>query len=220
MTDQLPLIGIYGGTFDPIHYGHLRIMEELSNSIDWDRVYFVPSGSPRLRNAPVASRDHRSAMVSLAIQGNRKFMLDDREIKRAGISTTVESLQEYRSEYGHATALCFIMGMDVFENIHQWHNWRELFNLCHLIIVNRPGSASLMTLHHDIKEELNARHVLTVDHFRYRSHGSIYMAQTPLLEISATQIRTLLTAGRSIRYLLPDAVLDYIQSNHLYSGRT
>ncbi len=221
MIDQLPLIGIYGGTFDPIHYGHLRIAEELSNIIDWDRVYFVPSGSPRLRDAPAASRYHRSAMVSLAIQGNGRFALDEREINRTGVSATVDSLHEYRSEYGHATALCFIMGMDVFENIHEWHNWHELFDLCHLVIVNRPGSAaSMMALHHDVKEEFNARHVLTTDNFKHRSSGFIYMAQTSLLEISATQVRALLATGKSIRYLLPEAVSDYIQSNHLYSGRT
>lgn len=217
--DKFSLVGIYGGTFDPIHYGHLRIAEELLDIIDLKRILFVPSGAPRLRTAPAASRNHRAAMVRLAIRDNNMFALDEREINRPGISTTVESLREYQYESGKNTALCFILGIDAFVKIDQWHNWHELFNLCHMIIVARPGYTSIndhQNLPADIRKELIARRVLHADDLRLQPNGFIYTAQTSLLEISASHIRSLITAGKSIRYLLPEIVSDYIKSNYLY----
>lgn len=217
--DKFPLMGIYGGTFDPIHYGHLRIAEELLDVIGLKRILFVPSGAPRLRDAPAAARNHRAAMVSLAIQDNNMFALDEREINRPGISTTVESLREYQYVSGKNTALCFILGVDAFVKINQWHNWHELFNLCHMIIVARPGYTSIddhQNLPADVREELIARRVLHASDLRFQPNGFIYTAQTSLLEISASHIRSLITAGKSIRYLLPEIVSDYIKSNYLY----
>lgn len=219
--DKFPLTGIYGGTFDPIHYGHLRIAEELLDIAGLKQIIFVPSGSPRLRNAPAASRYHRSAMVRLAIEGNNKFVLDEREINRSGISTTVQSLREYRSELNDSTALCFILGVDAFIKLDQWTEWREIFRLCHLIIVARPGYVSLIedrVLPIEIRDELSARCVQDAAALQSQSNGFIYAAQTSLLEISASHIRALLRAGKSIRYLLPENVSDYIKSNRLYNG--
>lgn len=221
--DKFPLIGIYGGTFDPIHYGHLRIAEELLDIISLQQIIFVPSGAPRLRSAPVASRKHRSAMVRMAIQNNSMFSLDEREINRSGISVTVESLREYQYELEKKTALCFILGIDAFININQWHNWHELFNLCHIVIVARPGHASVneyQNLPAEIRKEFTSRRVLNANDLALQLNGSIYAAQTSLLEISASHIRSLITAGKSIRYLLPDSVADYIKSNYLYTGKT
>ena len=217
------MVGIYGGTFDPIHYGHLRIAEELLDIIGLERIIFVPSGAPRLRAAPVASRNHRSAMVRLAIEDNHMFSLDEREINRPGISTTVESLREYQNELGKNTALCFILGIDAFVKINQWHSWQELFKLCHIVVVARPGYASTdkhRGLPADIRKEFVSRRVLNANNLRLQCNGFIYTAQTSLLEISASHIRSLITAGKSIRYLLPENVSDYIKSNYLYAGRT
>lgn len=108
------LVGIYGGTFDPVHFGHLRVAEELVSNIAFSRFFFVPSGQPRLRDMPVASKTQRARMVELAIQDNSGFLLDTREIKREGISMTVETLREYQAEYGGDTALCLIIGADAF----------------------------------------------------------------------------------------------------------
>lgn len=217
--DKFSLVGIYGGTFDPIHYGHLRIAEELLDIIDLRRIVFVPSGAPRLRTVPAASRNHRAAMVRLAIQDNDMFALDEREVNRPGVSTTVESLCEYQYELGKNTALCFILGIDAFVKINQWRNWHELFNLCHMIIVARPGYTSIddyQNLPVDIRKELIARRVLNAGDLGLQMNGFIYTAQTSLLEISASHIRSLIAAGKSTRYLLPEIVSDYIKSNYLY----
>jgi nicotinate-nucleotide adenylyltransferase len=218
---KLPLVGIYGGTFDPIHYGHLRVAEELVETIGFDRFYFVPAGEPRLREAPIASKHHRAEMVAFSIQNNARFVLDDREIRRSGMSTTVESLREYHTEYGENSVYCFIMGADTFLKIHRWHLWEELFQLCHLVIVDRPGSMCLTDRRNFPKEIKNAclsRWTADSGDLTRQCNGKIYIAQTTLLDISATRIRKLVATNKSIRYLLPDAVLNYIKTHHLYSG--
>jgi len=220
MTNRT-LIGIYGGTFDPVHYGHLRVAEELTDSIGFDRFYFVPAGEPRLRDVPAASKIQRAEMVKLALADNPLFSLDEREIKRRGVSTTVESLREYHAEFNGEVALCFIMGADSLIKLHHWHCWRELFELCHLVVVDRPGSVSIND-RHDLPEEIRltcaSRWVASPNELTHRASGMIYVAPTTLLDISATKIRERVAAGKSIRYLLPDAVVDYIKTNHLYTG--
>lgn len=221
VTDKFPLIGIYGGTFDPIHYGHLRVAEELLDIAGLRRMIFVPSGAPRLRAAPTASRGHRAAMVRLAIQDNNRFSLDEREINRPGISTTVQSLREYRRELGDNTALCFVLGIDAFAKINQWSEWHELFDLCHFIVVTRPGFVSIkadQNLPDEVRKVLSSRCVTDVSDLESQSCGFIYTAQTSLLEISASQIRSLISAGKSIRYLLPENVAEYMKFNRLYTG--
>ena len=221
VIDKFPLVGIYGGTFDPIHYGHLRIAEELLDSIGLQRMIFVPSGAPRLRAAPAASRGHRAAMVRLAIQDNSRFALDEREINRPGTSTTVQSLREYRCELGENTALCFVLGIDAFIKINQWSEWQTLLNLCHLIVVGRPGFVSISgekDLPAEIRHEYSSRHAADASYLARQPGGCIYTARTSLLEISASQIRSLIGTAKSIRYLLPENVSEYIKSNRLYTG--
>jgi len=158
-------------------------------------------------------------MVSLAIHGNSKFLLDEREIRRNGISATVESLREFRSEVGNHTALCFLLGIDAFIKINQWHSWQALFDLCHIIVVPRPGYTFICDrhdLHDDIKTELALRHIQNPHELTLQANGFVYTAHTSLLEISASYIRSLITAGKSIRYLLPESVADYIKKNGLY----
>ena len=221
VIDKFPLVGIYGGTFDPIHYGHLRIAEELLDSIGLQRMIFVPSGAPRLRAAPAASRGHRAAMVRLAIQDNSRFALDEREINRPGTSTTVQSLREYRCELGENTALCFVLGIDAFIKINQWSEWQTLLNLCHLIVVGRPGFVSISgekDLPAEIRHEYSSRHAADASDLARQPGGCIYTTRTSLLEISASQIRSLIGTAKSIRYLLPENVSEYIKSNRLYTG--
>lgn len=218
-TESLPAIGIYGGTFDPIHYGHLRMAEELADIIGLQRVIFVPSGSPRLRAAPAAARMARSEMVRLAIQGNDRFTVDEREINRPGISTTIESLREFRAELGSRVALCFIIGADAFLKIDQWHEWRALFHVCHFVIVSRPGYApvdSQFISSGDIESEWTQRRIFNADDLKLQPAGYIFTPRTSRLEISASQIRDLAGNGKSLRYLLPEVVADYIRLNSLY----
>jgi nicotinate-nucleotide adenylyltransferase len=215
-----PLIGIFGGTFDPIHYGHLRAAEEIGEIADLPEIRFIPAGMPRLRANPVAPLRHRVAMVHLAIENNPRFKLDEREVQRQGISRTVESLREMKQEL-KGVSLCFITGADAFSKLAEWHSWRELFQLCHFIVAARPGQAAA-TIHCDelpgeLKEECAGRWVGSADSLRQTPSGLIFMAPTTLLDISATSIRARVAAGTSLRYLVPDAALNYIAANHLYS---
>jgi nicotinate-nucleotide adenylyltransferase len=216
------LIGIFGGTFDPIHYGHLRIAEEIAEMIDVRKMHFIPAGCPRLRYSPEASMQHRAAMVGLAIQSNSRFILDEREIRRLGVSYSVESLRELKQELGEDVALCYVIGADAFMNLAAWHNWRELFGLCHFIVATRPGhtlAANPDVLPQELNAECARRWVSSVDSLKHATSGMIFIAQTTLLDISATVIRARVAAGKSIRYLIPDAALDYIAANHLYSEK-
>lgn len=215
------LIGIFGGTFDPIHYGHLRVAEEVVEKVGLHEMRFIPAGMPRLRSAPDALPKQRAAMVRAAIQNNPRFILDEREVRRPGPSRSVESLRELGQEMGENAILCCIMGADVFMRLSEWHSWRELFQLCHIIIAARPGHV-LVTDHdvlpQELREECAQRWISSASSLEYSSSGLIFIAPTTLLDISATAIRTRISAKSSVRYLLPDAVLDYIETNHLYSG--
>ena len=220
MKSEFPLIGIFGGTFDPIHYGHLRLAEEVAETASLKEMRFVPAGIPRLRRAPVASPQGRAAMVRLAIRGNSRFILDEREIRRHGVSYSVESLREFKQELGECVILCFITGADAFMKLAEWHSWRELFGLCHFIIAARPGHALITNrdaLPRELKKECAQRWVSGPDALKRASSGLIFVAPTTLLDISATIIRARIAAGKSIRYLIPDAAIDYIAANHLYS---
>ena len=213
------LIGIFGGTFDPIHYGHLRTAEEIGEIAHLREVRFIPAGMPRLRATPVAPPRHRVAMVHLAIEDNPRFELDEREVQRQGISRTVESLREMKQEL-KGVGLCFITGADAFAKLAEWHSWRELFQLCHFIVAVRPGYASAINrdeLPEELKEECKGRWVSSADSLRQTPSGLIFIAQTTLLDISATTIRARVASGKSLRYLVPDSALNYIAANNLYS---
>ena len=219
------LVGVFGGTFDPIHYGHLRMAEEIVEAAGLGEMRFIPAAAPRLRHAPVASPQHRAEMVRAAIQGNARFVLDQREINRPGASYSVETLRELKLELGESVTLCFVIGADAFIKLSEWHCWREPFGLCHFIIAARPGHA-LAGNHnalHDalpqaLKKECAHRWTAGADSLNNAASGLIFVAPTTLLDISASAVRAHIAAGKSARYLLPDAVLDYIEANHLYSG--
>jgi nicotinate-nucleotide adenylyltransferase len=213
------LVGIYGGTFDPIHYGHLRIAEELVEVVDLCKLCFIPSGSPRLRQAPGASKYHRVAMLRTAIQDNSKFILDEREIHRPGESRSVVTLRELRHELTENFALCFLMGTDVFLKFAEWYCWRELFELCHIVIASRPGYIFTMNntgLSQELTQELIHRQASHASELKRVSSGLVLTVSATMLDISATAIRTNIANKRSNRYLLPETVLEYIETNHLY----
>ena len=216
---NISLIGIYGGTFDPLHYGHLRIAEELVESVGFSKLYFIPSGSPRLRQTPGASKYHRVAMLRAAIQDNAKFTLDEREIHRPGESRSVLTLRELRYEFAENAVLCFLMGMDVFVKLPDWYCWRELFKLCHIVIVDRPGCISPKNknaLPEELNREVMQRQATRASELKKTCSGRVLIVPTTMLDISATLIRDNIAKQKSIRYLLPDTVLEYIETNHLY----
>ncbi|OIP14055.1 MAG: nicotinic acid mononucleotide adenylyltransferase [Betaproteobacteria bacterium CG2_30_59_46] len=213
-------IGILGGTFDPLHFGHLRLAQELAEGLVLGEVRFIPAGLPAHRAPPFASPQQRLEMVHLGMDGNPLFSLDEREIFKPAPSYTVETLLDLRRERGAMQPLCLFMGADAFLGLATWHRWRELFDLAHLVVAQRPGVAGITraaaTLPAELLDELDRRLVNEPEAMRDAPSGAILVHPVTALDISATQIRRELAAGRSPRYLLPDAVLDYIRTNGLY----
>lgn len=217
------LVGIFGGTFDPIHCGHLQIAEQVRDAAGLSTVYFIPAGEPRLRNPPVASARDRVAMVSAAISDNPGFALDECEVRRQSVSYTIDTLRELKQRLGEHATLCFIIGTDAFQKLPGWHEWQALFGLCHFIIADRPGyrlaAPDTGALSDRVLEEACAgRRISVAKDLEKTSSGLIFVAPTTLTDISSTTIRARIGAGKSIRYLVPDAILDYIDNHHLYAN--
>jgi nicotinate-nucleotide adenylyltransferase len=213
-------IGILGGTFDPIHYGHLRLAEELGERLRLEEVRFFPSGTPPHRSAPAVTADHRLAMTRLAAAGNARFAVDDRELRRAGPGYTFDTLKELRAELGDARPLALLLGADAFLDFATWHRWREIFGLAHVAVAHRPGfpvERWAERMPEPLAREYSARLMQQPLAIHLSPAGGIVIVPFTALEISATAIRDMLHAGASPRYLLPGAVLDYIRSHGLYS---
>jgi nicotinate-nucleotide adenylyltransferase len=210
-------IGIFGGTFDPIHFGHLRLAEEMAAQFKLEQIRFIPAGKPWQRSVPRASAEQRLAMVQAAVTGNAKFVVDAREVKRDKASYTVDTLTELRTEFGKTMPMALALGMDAFLNLHTWHRWRDLLSLTHIVIATRPGSTlEIEKLSDDLRVEYQKRHSTNGTLLQASPAGHIFsLAMTPL-DISATRLRASLASGRSARYLIPDSVVHYIDQHNLY----
>ena len=213
-------IGILGGTFDPIHNGHLRLAQEALEQCGLAVVRIIPAGMPPHRTEPHAAAKHRLNMARLAVQDNPAFMLDEREIHRDGPSYTVDTLLSLRAELGDDQPLCLLMGGDAFLQLDTWHEWRSLFELAHIVVVQRSGRPlgnAVLNADPALHEEYQTRLAPAPRALHEAPAGRIAVLDMPTLEISATGIRSRCVQDRSPRYLVPDAVADYIQSHHLYT---
>ncbi len=211
-SDRAP-IGILGGTFDPIHDGHLRPALEVLEALDLAEIRFIPCRQPPHRPQPVAAPAQRLAMLEIAVVGQRGFVVDDRELRRPGPSYMVDTLTSLRTELG-SVPLCLLLGADAFHGLPQWHRWREPLALAHLVVLHRPGVDLEFT---EPLRGLVARHRLMDIGGLSQSHaGGIRFQPVTQLDIAATRIRTLLREGRSVRYLLPEPVRTYIREQGLY----
>jgi nicotinate-nucleotide adenylyltransferase len=210
------LVGILGGSFNPIHYGHLRMAQELADALNFTEVRFIPSANPPHKDSITVSAEHRAAMVKLAIEGNPRFTLDTCELDRVGVSYTIETLIELRESSGGDTALCLMMGSDAFIKLNTWHRWQSLLDYAHIILVQRPGMPPPSKLPTELETLLHDHYTEQVSDLSKENAGFINMQTIPALEISATQIRELLKHELSTRYLLPDAVIEYIRQHKLY----
>lgn len=211
-------VGIFGGTFDPIHFGHLRLAEEMAESLMLAHVRFIPTGWPPHRNLPQTSAEHRLAMVHLAIDDNPHFLVDTREMRQHSPTYTVDTLQALRLELGAEQPICLLMGADAFLGLPYWHRWPELFDLAHIAVAHRPGfpySAWQDSMPPELRQALDSRNDEAAS-LRFAAVGKIVTLAVTALDISATHIRDTLQAGRNPRYLLPDTVLDYIHTHQLY----
>ena len=213
----MPAIGILGGTFNPVHYGHLRMAQELADILNLDSVRFIPAANPPHKDKPSISAEQRAAMVALAIAGNDAFVFDDRELHRTGASYTLDTLQSLREEFGKDTSITLFMGSDAFTKFDTWHCWQEIINHCHIALVQRPQLRSHdQKLSKSLETFLHNHYSENSDDLHNQSSGFITMRQITALDISSTAIRHALQHGDSVRYLMPDNVIDYIQQHQLY----
>jgi len=210
-------IGIMGGTFDPVHFGHLRLAQEASEILGLELVRWVPAGQPWHRVAPMAGAAHRLEMTRLAIERNPLFELDDAETRTTAPSYTVETLERLRGELGPKRSIVLLLGTDAFRSLTAWLRWRDLFDLAHIFVAQRPGhSLTPGGMPAALAAEWRKR-AGTPDALRERPGGSVATYGTTALDISASAIRAHFAQARSPRYLLPSAVLDYIEAHGLYA---
>lgn len=209
------LRALYGGTFDPIHFGHLRPVEALAQEIGLSRVLLLPNNVPPHRPQPQASAGQRVDMLRLAIQDRPLFELDCRELARSTPSWTVATLEALRAECGPQQPLAFIIGQDSLLNLSSWHRWQELLSLCHLLVCKRPGYPAEMATA-EMQAWLESHVTGDSQRLHQQPAGHIWLADTPLLDISATEIRQRRQQGLSCEHLLPSAVIDYIDRQGLY----
>lgn len=212
-------LGIFGGTFDPIHFGHLRLAQELAEGLALAEVRFIPAGVPPHRDNPSVSAVQRLDMVRLAIAGNDRFVLDEREILKQAPSYTVETLAELRRESDGTQPLCLLLGADAFLGLATWHRWQELFDFAHIAVAQRPGFSPMAwedNMPEVLKKEFHRRLQTSPQVLQDTPAGAVVMFSITALDISATYIRNAIKSGKNPRYLLPDRVLQYIQQNHLY----
>ncbi len=206
-------VGIFGGTFDPIHYGHLRTAFELMQVLQCREVRFVPGRWPPHRDSTAADPELRLRMVEAAIAGQRGFVLDNREFQREGPSYTVDTLTSLRAELGD-TPLALIIGMDAFLGLPTWHRWEKILELAHLVVAQRPGwrAPDIGVL----GELIERRGTLKIEDLHAVPCGRVHIHAVTRLEIASREIRELIAAGRDPRFLMPDAVRDIIMESACY----
>lgn len=208
-------IAVLGGTFDPVHIGHLRSAVELREQLGFDEVRLIPARIPPHRRQPVASAEHRLQMLRLAVGDEPGLIVDDRELQRDGPSYTYDTLRDLRAEFGADCSLSLVMGADACASLDSWHRWHALFELAHLVVMARPDARlpAIGVVADALRPRLTDAAALGTD----TAGAVVRVALTPL-PISATVIRALIATGRSPRYLLPDAVWRYSLQHRLYAA--
>ena len=209
-------IGVFGGTFDPIHYGHLRTAFEMLQALRFDEVRFMPCRNPPHRNEPIADADLRLAMVRVAIDAQAGFVVDDQELLREGPSYSVDTLAALRKEYPKRS-LGLIIGMDAFLGLPKWHHWRQILQLAHIVVAHRPGwrAPDLGPLGDILTDSGTHR----ISDLHNKISGHIYIHDVTQLEISSSEIRELVGLGRNPRFLMPDGVRELIDQSGCYAAR-
>jgi nicotinate-nucleotide adenylyltransferase len=211
-------IGLFGGTFDPIHWGHLRSAEEVSETFGLDRVFFVPASiPPHKRGQTTTPVKDRLRMVRLAVARNRRFAVSTAEIARPGVSYSIDTLRHFARKLRKGDSLYFIIGLDAFREIGTWKDFTELFSLCHFIVTSRPGSKDPNPLR---GTSVAVKKLFCYDRgegcYRHRSGSRLLFIELTDIAISASEIRNLVKRGQSIRYLVPSSVENYIKKTGLY----
>lgn len=211
-------IGMFGGTFDPVHLGHLRSAVELYEALSLDRLHMIPAQQPPLRGRPQVSAQQRLALLAAGIGDTPGLVADDRELRRAGPSYSADTLAELRAEVGNQARLVMVIGFDAFLRLTQWNQPERLFELAHLVVMARPGYSDPLPA--SLMELVEHRRVDSVETLMQQPCGGYLPLELPsLMAISATYIRERLEAGKSVRYLLPDPVERIVEQDGLYRQR-
>lgn len=207
-------VGIFGGTFDPIHLGHLRTGFELLQLLSLAELRWIPVGDPGHREAPLASAELRLAMLRAAVADQAGFVVDDREMRRAGASFTIDTLEELRAELP-GRPLCLVLGMDAFLGFTRWRRWQDILALAHLVVAHRPGWERPME--GELGGLLAARGTTLAADLHAATAGRIYVHAVTQLEISSTGLRDIITSGRDPRFLVPEPVRTIILETGCYA---
>ena len=212
----MQLIGILGGTFDPIHYGHLRLALEACKQLDLDQVRLIPLNIPPHRPTPVVSADHRVAMIEQAILDEPQLYIDHRELDRNEISYSIDTVRSLRKEYS-AASLSLIIGHDAFNKMDTWREWQSLLDYVHIIVANRPGET--INDASDVVQAWAQQHLTSeISNIKNQPNGYIYFIEIPMLDISSSDIREALLHKQSVDDQIPSKTLSYIRSHNLYQG--
>lgn len=212
MKHQQP-IGLFGGAFDPIHYGHLRLALDFLQILNLKEVRFIPCKLPVHKEATLATPEQRLALLRLAIDEVAQFCIDDREIRRDTPSYMIDTVKSLHKEFPD-TPLCLLLGSDAFLELDQWKEWQHLLDYVHIVVGLRAGTPFLLN---DVLSEFISQHQLNDSQdLRQRLHGGVYIQNISQLTISASDIRSQIAAHLDVRFLLPDNVYRYIQQHQLY----
>jgi len=210
------MIGIFGGTFDPVHFGHLRPALDVKQALGLDEMRMIPAFRPPHRVQPEANPGQRLTMLRAAVGGESDLLVDNREMQREGESFMVDTLVSLRDERGDEP-LCLVLGADAFLQLDSWHRWREILELAHIVVTHRPGwELDMNEANPELQELWRERQVTDSRQLASSPAGNIILQAVTPLDISATQIRALVAAGENPRYLLPDAVWNLIRMQGLY----
>lgn len=207
-------LGLFGGTFDPIHHGHLRTAFELHRALRLAEVRFLPTGNPPHRDHTTADASQRLAMVRAAVANQPGFTVDDREVRRTGPSYSVDTLTGLRDEFPQRS-LCLLLGMDAFLGLPHWHRWKEIFDLAHVVVAHRPGWKA--PTQGPLGEVMFERGTGGVRDLHDSPAGRVYVHAVTQLEISSTDLRQLVAAGGDPRYLVPDPVREVLRELGCYA---
>ena len=209
---QLPL-GFLGGAFDPVHIGHLRGALAVRDALDLERVDLIPAAQSPLKDQATVDAAHRLAMLELAVADLQGIAVDARELGRPGPSYTVDTLEGLRHEYGAERPLVWIMGADILSTLPRWSRWRALLDFAHVVVIGRPDAEP----HPSEVSDWLSKHKVDKAGLLSRPGGGVFSLAQPLLDISSSDIRTMIAEGRDPRFLLPEGVMEYISNHALFS---
>ncbi len=208
------MLGIFGGSFDPPHFGHIKSALELIERFSFGQIRLIPSQLSPLKDNVHASANHRWQMVNLVCSGHEKLLADNRELKRQAPSYTIDTLLELREEFGEQQSMVLIIGIDAFVSFCKWYRYEEILSLCHILLMQRPSYS--MPKSGCEAEFYNLNNTQDFKILMNSPHGKIFLSDLEKIDVSSTIIRDMISADKQPKYLLPGNVWNYIRRNKLY----